>query len=52
MLNMLAQQRKKMGENGKRLILDNYTWKASAQKMAAVYKQILNGQKVPRLQGL
>jgi glycosyltransferase involved in cell wall biosynthesis len=52
MLNMPSQQRKQMGENGKRLILDNYTWKASAQKMAAVYKQVLNGQKESGLQGL
>ncbi len=47
MLNMPTHQRKQMGENGKRIILENYTWQASAQKMAAVYEQVLNGDKIP-----
>ena len=34
-------QRREMGQRGRRLVEENYTWPAAAQKMAAVYRWML-----------
>ena len=40
-------ERKMMGQRGKELILQNYTWDIAAQKMINVYRAILNGDEIP-----
>ncbi len=46
-LNMGESQRRAMGERGRRLVLDNYTWDIAARKMITVYRCILGGKRIP-----
>jgi len=36
-----------MGNNGRRLVTEHFTWAVTARKIAAVYQAILQGQEVP-----
>ena len=40
-------QRREMGQRGRRLVEENYTWPAAAQKMAAVYGWMLGREPKP-----
>lgn len=46
LLRSTEQQRIRMGEAGRRLVRDGYTWDIAAQKMATVYSHILDGKKI------
>jgi glycosyltransferase involved in cell wall biosynthesis len=43
-----AGARRAMGENGRRLVLERYTWDRAAREMAAVYEDILQGARRSR----
>ncbi len=47
MISKPDAERKMMGEQGKELILQNYTWDIAARKMITVYRAMLNGDGIP-----
>jgi glycosyltransferase involved in cell wall biosynthesis len=46
-LDLPEAERRAMGERGRRLVLDRYTWDIAARKMLTVYRCILEGREVP-----
>lgn len=40
-MNMTDQERRELGENGRRLVEEKYTWQVAADKMREVYKCLL-----------
>lgn len=47
LLNMSKNDLKAMGQRGRRMILENYTWEIAARKLITVYQAILKGEKIP-----
>lgn len=47
LLDMSEEDRRKMGQRGRRHVLANYTWETAARKLITVYDCILNGREVP-----
>ena len=47
LLDLSPEERQKMGERGRKLIRDNYTWDIAARKMITVYRAILNKEPIP-----
>lgn len=47
LLDLSPDQRREMGERGRELVNNNYTWDIAAQKMITVYRAILNGSPIP-----
>lgn len=47
LLDMSESKRAVMGEHGRNLVCENYTWDISARKMATVYRCILEGRNIP-----
>lgn len=47
MLSLKDNVRKQMGERGKKIISEKYTWDIAARKMFTVYSAVLNGNKIP-----
>lgn len=41
------EERRAMGENGRRLVEAKYTWPAIAEQMKAAYEWIANGREPP-----
>jgi glycosyltransferase involved in cell wall biosynthesis len=39
--------RKKMGERGRKLVLEDYSWESAARRLLTVYKCIVEGKDVP-----
>lgn len=46
-INTPEEERKRMGENGKRLVIENYSVEKVAKKMIRLYEWILNGGEKP-----
>ena len=47
LLDLSPDQRREMGERGRELVNNNYTWDIAARKMITVYRAILNGDPIP-----
>jgi glycosyltransferase involved in cell wall biosynthesis len=47
LLPLSSEERQKIGEQGKKFVLENYTWDIAARKMLTVYHCILDGRPVP-----
>ncbi len=47
LLDLSQEERMRMGDNGRRLVLENYTWDITARKIATVYAAILKGKQIP-----
>ncbi|GAF87084.1 unnamed protein product, partial [marine sediment metagenome] len=47
LLDMSALDLESMGQKGRELVLQNYTWDIAARKMATVYRCILEGKVIP-----
>ena len=47
LLDLSPDQRRKMGERGRELVANNYSWDIAARKMIMVYRAILNGDTIP-----
>lgn len=47
MVSIPDSERKTMGQRGRELILQHYTWDIAARKMITVYRAIINGKKIP-----
>jgi len=47
LLEMPAGDLKAMGQKGRQLVLNNYTWQIAARKMVTVYRCILDGKEIP-----
>ncbi len=47
LLDMPENQRKEMGQRGRKLVLENYTWDIATQKLLTVYKCIFDGKDIP-----
>ncbi len=47
LLDLSRERRLQMGQNGKTLVLQNYTWSAASKKMLSVYKNIVSGREIP-----
>ena len=47
LLDMSALDLASMGQKGRELVLENYTWDVAGRKMITVYKCILEGREIP-----
>ncbi|MBC2710766.1 MAG: glycosyltransferase [Desulfosarcina sp.] len=47
MISMSDSDRRRMGQRGRKLILDNFTWDIAARKMITVYRAIIDGDRIP-----
>jgi glycosyltransferase involved in cell wall biosynthesis len=47
MVCMSDTDRRKMGQRGRKLILENYTWDIAARKMITVYKAMIDRETIP-----
>jgi glycosyltransferase involved in cell wall biosynthesis len=47
LLDRSHEERKEMGERGRELVKNNYTWDIAARKMITVYRAILNKAPIP-----
>jgi len=47
LLDLSPGERGKMGERGRELVRNNYTWEIAARKMITVYRAILNKDPIP-----
>lgn len=47
LLDMTAQERAAMGARGQALVAKEYAWEVQARKMLRVYRNILDGRKIP-----
>ncbi len=47
MVCLSDSDRRKMGQRGRKLILENYTWDNAARKMITVYQAMMDGEKIP-----
>ena len=47
LLNMSDDELEAMGQRGRRMILDNYTWETAARKLITVYQAIIKGEEIP-----
>jgi glycosyltransferase involved in cell wall biosynthesis len=47
LLSLSAQERLRLGANGRRLVEQNYTWDQQARQLAAVYEWLLGGGSPP-----
>lgn len=48
-LSMSSSELAHIGEKGKKLLLENYTWDISARKLISVLGNILNNEKIPSI---
>jgi len=46
-LSLTDRERQDMGERGRQLVAENYTWDLAARKMLTVYRCILDKKPVP-----
>jgi len=46
-MNLSDEERRTMGENGRKLVDAKYTWPAIAEQMKSAYAWILNGGEKP-----
>ena len=46
-MSLSDEERCAMGENGRRLVEDKYTWPAIAEQMKSAYEWVLNGGDKP-----
>jgi glycosyltransferase involved in cell wall biosynthesis len=47
LLDMPKDKLNDMGKNGRRLVLENFTWSIGARKIATVYDSIMKGKEIP-----
>jgi glycosyltransferase involved in cell wall biosynthesis len=47
LLGMSEEKRREMGQRGRKLVFENYTWDIAARKMITVYRCILEGKEIP-----
>lgn len=52
LLEMSAQTREAMGQRGRKLVFERYTWEKAARKLHTVYRCILEGKDIPMNPGL
>jgi len=52
LLEMSAQTREAMGQRGRKLVFERYSWEKAARKLQIVYQCILEGKDIPMKPGL
>lgn len=52
LLEMSAQAREAMGQRGRKLVFERYTWQKAARRLHTVYRCILEGKDIPMNPGL
>jgi glycosyltransferase involved in cell wall biosynthesis len=52
LLEMSSQTRKTMGQRGRKMVFEKYTWQSAARKLQTVYQCILEGNNIPMKPGL